>query len=159
MENLASFFAKLGYYFEKTLGGTTLDKRDTVLGVAGLLAIKNSLQNFKEAVAKRGVDYESINYVCELLDYPLTELEVFFQNAQAGKELNINEKTAYIFASPDSRTDIQVLPGFPFIGRSVKVRNGGNPMSGITGNKLGFIVGFINRPAVFKTVYFQCRIR
>jgi len=27
----------------------------------------------------------------------LAELEVFFQNAQIGKELNINEKTAFIF--------------------------------------------------------------
>ena len=42
--------------------------------------------------------YEGVNYVCELLEYPLAELEAFFQNVLNGQELNINEKTAFIFA-------------------------------------------------------------
>ena len=51
------------------------------------------------AIAKRGVEYDSVNYECELLEYPLAELEAFLQNVQEGKELNINEKAAFIFAS------------------------------------------------------------
>ena len=51
------------------------------------------------AIAKRGVEYDSVNYECELLEYPLAELEAFFLNIQEAKELNITEKTAFIFVS------------------------------------------------------------
>lgn len=63
-----------------------------------LQQIKKAFQDFREALAKRGIEYDSVNYECELLEYPLAELEAFFQNAQEGKESNINEKTAFIFA-------------------------------------------------------------
>ena len=99
LEKLISFFpTTLGYCFEKRLGGTTLDKSDVVLGAASLSAITSSLNNFKEALAKRDVDYDYVEDYCKLLEYPLAELEVFFQNAQNAEALNINEKTAYIFA-------------------------------------------------------------
>lgn len=99
MEKLVSFFpTNLGYCFQKIIGGTTLDPRDVPLGAGGLLAITKAIHDFKEALAQRGVDYASVEDVCKLLEYPLAELEVFFQNAQNGKDLNINEKTAYIFA-------------------------------------------------------------
>jgi hypothetical protein len=68
------------------------------VALANLQQIKQTLQNFREAIAKRSITYDSINYVYELLEYPMTELEAFFENAQNGKELNINEKTAFIFA-------------------------------------------------------------
>ncbi len=104
MEKLVSVFpTALGYCFEKIFGGTTTieDTRapsNVPLGAASLSVITKALQNFKEALAKRGVYYDSVSYVCKLLEYPSAELEAFFQNAQNGKELNINEKTAYIFA-------------------------------------------------------------
>lgn len=100
MEKLASFFpATLDYYFEKVREGTTKTTIEHVAPAAvGLYGIKKALQNFREALAKRGVTYDSINYVCELLEYPLAELEAFFQNVRKCEKLNINEKTAFIFA-------------------------------------------------------------
>ena len=100
MEKLASFFpATLDYDFEKVREGTTKTTIEHVAPAAvGLCRIKKALQDFREALSKRGIEYDSVNYVCKLLEYPLAELEVFFQNVQNGKEPNINEKTAYIFA-------------------------------------------------------------
>jgi len=98
MEKLVTFFpATLDYDFEKVTEGTRAIENDP-RGKISLSTIKKAFQDFREALAKRGVTYDSINYVYELLDYPLTELEAFFQNLQNGKELNINEKTAFIFA-------------------------------------------------------------
>lgn len=98
MEKLASFFpATLGYAFEKVFDGTLEIKHDP-RGEMGLHEIKQAFQNFREALAKRGVTHDGVKYVCELIEYPLAELEAFFQNVRNGKELNINEKTAFIFA-------------------------------------------------------------
>jgi hypothetical protein len=98
MEKLTSFFPDtLGYAFEKVFEGTITTKNDP-RGKIGLHEIRQAVQRFREALEKRGVTYDSISYVCELLDYPLAELEAFFQNVQNGRELNINERTAYIFA-------------------------------------------------------------
>ena len=58
------------------------------------------LDTFKNGLAKRGIEletYDSIKFVYQELEYPLNELEKFFQNAKEGKTLNIDEKTAYIF--------------------------------------------------------------
>lgn len=98
MEKLASIFpATLSYYFEKVFEGTLEIKHDP-RGEMGLHGIKQAFQNFREALAKRGVTYGGVKDVCELIEYPLAELEAFFQNVRNGKELNINEKTAFIFA-------------------------------------------------------------
>ncbi len=99
MEKLASFFpATLGYSFEKVFERIIGGKYPPQLASANLQTIKQTLQAFEKAIAKRGVKYDSVSYVCELLWYPLAELEAFFQNVQEGKELNINEKTAFMFA-------------------------------------------------------------
>ncbi len=98
MEKLVSFFpSTLGYAFEKVFEGTIERKHDP-RGEIGLHEIKQAFQTFREALAKRGVKYESVNDVYALLEYPLAELEAFFENVRNGKELNINEKTAFIFA-------------------------------------------------------------
>lgn len=103
MEKLVSIFpATLNYDFEKVFEGTinaTTRREHAASGTVCLKQIKQVLQSFREALAKRGATYDSINYVYELLHYPLNELEAFFQNVWNVKELNINEKTAFIFAS------------------------------------------------------------
>lgn len=99
MEKLASFFpAILGYSFEKVFERIIGGKYPPELASLNLQQIKKAFQDFREALAKRGIEYGSVNYECELLEYPLAELEAFFQNAKEGKESNINEKTAFIFA-------------------------------------------------------------
>ncbi len=104
MEKLVSVFpSTLNYAFAKVSDlikvsdGIIEGKYPSPLALMNFQEIKRTLQNFREAIAKRGITYDSINYVYELLEYPLAELDVFFQNAHEGKELNINEKTASIF--------------------------------------------------------------
>ena len=101
MEKLVSVFpGTLNHSFAKIFDGIDKigEKYPPTLALMNLQEIKRTFQNFREAIAKRGITYDSINYVYGLLEYPLAELEAFFQNTQEGKELNINEKTAYIFA-------------------------------------------------------------
>jgi len=99
MEKLVSVFpGTLSYAFGKVFDRIIEGKYPSPLALVNFQQIKQTLQNFREAIVKRGITYDSINSVYGLLEYPLAELEVFFQNAQKGKELNINEKTAFIFA-------------------------------------------------------------
>ena len=99
MEKLVSVFPNtLSYSFGKISEGIIEGKLPSPLALLNFRQITQTLQNFKQAIEKRGVTYDSINLVYKLLEYPMTELEVFFQNAQDGKVLNINEKAAYIFA-------------------------------------------------------------
>ena len=99
MEKLVSVFpGTLGYSFEKVFESIIGGKYPPQLAMANLKQIKQALQKFKEAIIERGVTYEGVNDLCESLEYPLDELEAFFQNMQDNKELNINDKTAYIFA-------------------------------------------------------------
>jgi len=98
MEKLVSVFpGTLSYAFGKVFDRIIEGKYPSPLALMNFQEIKRTLQNFREAIAKRGIAYDSINFVYGLLEYPLAELEVFFQNAQERKELNINEKTAFIF--------------------------------------------------------------
>jgi len=74
MEKLASFFpSTLGYAFEKVFEGTAEIKHDP-RGEWGLHEIKQAFQKFREALSKRGIEYDSVNYMCERLEYPLAEL-------------------------------------------------------------------------------------
>lgn len=100
IEKLVSFFpATLGYSFGKVFAEIKRGKYPPTLALLNLQQINQTFQNFREAILKRGITYAPVNYECELLEYPLAELEAFFQNIQEGKEPNINEKTAFIFAS------------------------------------------------------------
>jgi len=102
MEKLASIFPDTLDYclnLKQFLGDTYV--RDAPLGKACLQQIEQVLKSFREALAKRGLWLETdnnIKYVYELLEYPLGELEKFFQSVKSGGKPNINEKTAYIFA-------------------------------------------------------------
>ncbi len=104
MEKLISFLPDTtDHDFEKIMVPDKImaypdTKISTARGALGLQHIKQVLQGFREALDKRSVKYESIDLIYEELEYPLAELEQYYQNAQNGKEPNINEKTVYIFA-------------------------------------------------------------
>jgi hypothetical protein len=101
MEKLVSVFPDtLDYDLRKILVTTGMPE-DVVPREASLQQVKQAIQSFREALEKRGIEldtYESIRYVYDLLEYPLGELEKFFQSVKSGGKSNMNEKTAYIFA-------------------------------------------------------------
>jgi hypothetical protein len=101
IEKLTSAFAPLHYAFEKLYKVLlTGEIHHPIYGESNLQQIKGTLDTFKNALARRGIEletYDSIKFVYKELEYPLNELEKFFQNAKEGKTLNIDEKTAYIF--------------------------------------------------------------
>jgi len=100
-EKLASIFPNsLDYHFQKLLESTEREELKA-LGLINLQQIKKSLQDFRETLAKRGIELEacdSIKYVYQQIEYPLSELERFFQMSKKEKDANINEKAAYIYA-------------------------------------------------------------
>ena len=100
-EKLASTFPdSLDYYFQKLLESTEM-KGQNKLGLINLQQIKKSLEDFREMLAKRGIEleaYDSIKYVYQQIGYPLSELERFFQMSKKETDSNIDEKAAYIFA-------------------------------------------------------------
>jgi hypothetical protein len=100
-EQLASVFPDSpDYYFQKLLESTER-KEQKELGLISLRQIKKSLEDFRETLAKRGIEleaYDSIKYVYQQIEYPLIELERFFQMSKKEKDSNIDEKAAYIFA-------------------------------------------------------------
>ena len=100
MEKLASLFPpSLDYALAKIFEST--ERADlAAIGEVSLKSINRTLQAFREALHKRGIELdssESINYIYTWLQYPLAELEKFFQSTKAGEHPNINEETAYIF--------------------------------------------------------------
>nr|QNO49192.1 hypothetical protein CDCKMDEO_00037 [Methanosarcinales archaeon ANME-2c ERB4] len=63
--------------------------------------VKEVMDKLKESLQKRGIEidtYDSIKYFYTLLEYPITELKLYFDRLIAKKEPRINDKTAYIFA-------------------------------------------------------------
>jgi len=101
MEKLVSVFPDtLDYHLQKVLEATGMEE-ESAFGEADLQQIKQTVQSFRDALEKRGIEletYDCIKYVYELLEYPLDELEKFFQSVKSGKESDITEKAAYIFA-------------------------------------------------------------
>lgn len=101
MEKLASVFPDTLNYDLRKILETTGMQEDAALGEVSLQQIKQTIQAFRKTLEKRGIEletYDSIKYAYELLEYPLNELEKFFQSVKSGSQSNINEKTAYIFA-------------------------------------------------------------
>src|SRR6266568_2935287 len=63
--------------------------------------VQQALKDFQSALTKRGIEldtYDAVKDVYDLLAFPMTELETYFQYIEKGEQPNINEKTAYIFA-------------------------------------------------------------
>ncbi len=104
MEKLTSFLPDItNYDFEKIMFPDKIPthpdkKTSTIRGALGLKHIKQVIQEFKTAIDKRRVKYESIDSVFKEIEYPLSELEQYYKNVEKGEATNINEKTVYIFA-------------------------------------------------------------
>jgi len=100
MEKLEAVFPNtLSYYIEKIF--ENIGKLDRAkLGLGHVKLVKEVMDKIKESLQKRGIEidtYDSIKYHYELLEYPITELELYFDRSKAKEEPRINDKTAYIF--------------------------------------------------------------
>lgn len=100
MEKLETVFMNISYAFGKIFD--SIGKPDRAqLGLMHVKLVKEVMGKLKESLQKRGVEigtYDSIKYLYELLEYPITELELYFDRLITEKEPRINDKTAYIFA-------------------------------------------------------------
>jgi hypothetical protein len=100
MEKLEAVFLNISYVIEKIF--ESIGKPDRAqLGLMHVKLVKEVMGKLKESLQKRGVEigtYDSIKYLYELLEYPIRELELYFERLIAEKEPRINDKTAYIFA-------------------------------------------------------------
>jgi len=101
MDNLEVVFPDaLSYYIEKIF--ENIGKLDHAeLGLVHVKLVKKVMDKLKRALQKRGIEidtYDSIKFLYELLEYPIIELELYFEKLLAREEPNINDKTAYIFA-------------------------------------------------------------
>jgi len=101
MDKLEAVFPNtLSYYIEKIF--ENIGKLDHAeLGLMHVKLVKEVMGKLKEALQKRGIEidtYGSIKDLYELLEYTITELELYFDRSKTEEELRINDKTAYIFA-------------------------------------------------------------
>ena len=100
MDKLEAIFPDtLPYYIEKIIENIGKINR-AKLGLVHVKRIKGIMGKLKESLQKRGIGidtYDSIKYQYELLEYPITELELYFDRSKAKEEPKINDKTAYIF--------------------------------------------------------------
>lgn len=90
-----SFPQTLSYHLGK-IYEATYTRESFALGKVNLTTVSQVLEDFKNALESRsewGV-YDSVNFHYEQLEYPLQQLELYFNG-----ESKLNEKDAYIFAS------------------------------------------------------------
>ena len=100
MEKLEAVFTDISYYIEKILENIGKSEH-AKLGLMHVKLVKEVMDKLKKSLQKRGIEidtYDSIKYLYELLEYPITELKLYFDRLIAKKEPRINDKTAYIFA-------------------------------------------------------------
>jgi hypothetical protein len=100
MDKLESVFPDtLSYYIEKIL--ENIGKLDHAeLGLVHVKLVKKVMDKLKETLQKRGIEidtYNSIKFLYELLEYPIIELELYFNKLTAKEEPRTNDKTAHIF--------------------------------------------------------------
>lgn len=100
MEKLEAVFIDISYDIEKIF--ENIGKSDRAqLGLMHVKLVKEVMDKLEESFQKRGIEidtYDSIKYFYTLLEYPITELKLYFDRLIAKKEPRINDKTAYIFA-------------------------------------------------------------
>ncbi|WP_133407312.1 hypothetical protein [Parashewanella tropica] len=90
-----SFPQTLSYHLGK-IYEATYTRESFALGKVNLAMVSKVLEDFKNALESRsewGV-YDSVNFHYEQLEYPLRQLELYFNG-----ESTLNEKDAYIFVS------------------------------------------------------------
>ncbi len=100
MEKLEAIFPNtLSYYIEKIF--ENIGKLDRAkLGLVHVKLVKQVMDKMRKSLQKRGIvidTYDSIKCLYESLEYPITELELYFDGSKAKEEPRINDKTAYIF--------------------------------------------------------------
>jgi len=100
MEKLEAVFPGiLSYSLEKIF--ENIGKLDRAqLGLMHVKLVKDDMDKLKESLQKRGIEidtYDSIKIIYKLLEYPITELERYFDRLTAKEESRINDKTAEIF--------------------------------------------------------------
>jgi len=100
MDKLKAVFPDtLPYYIEKIF--ENIGKLDHAeLGLVHVKLVKKIMDKLKGTLQKRGIEidtYDSIKFLYELLEYPIAELELYFDRSKSQEEPKINDKTAYIF--------------------------------------------------------------
>lgn len=105
MKKLADVFDQAGYYIEKVFEGVSKGTegrgQSLPMGKIGVTSIQECLDRFREALAKRGIElgtYTVIEETYELLNFPLAQLQQFFESLESGDKSPIDASTAYIFA-------------------------------------------------------------
>jgi len=101
MEKLEAVFPDTFSYYIQKIFESTRKSGHAELGLMHVKLVKEVMDKLKESLQKRGIEidtYDSIKYLYELLEYPITELELYFDRLMAKKEPRINDKTAHIFA-------------------------------------------------------------
>ncbi len=90
-----SFPQTLSYHLGK-IYEATYTRQSFALGKINLTTVSQVLEDFKNALESRSEwsVYDSVNFHYEQLEYPLQQLELYFN-----RESKLNEKDAYIFAS------------------------------------------------------------
>jgi len=101
MEKLEDVFPEtFSYYIEKIF--ENIGKLEHAkFGLMQVELVQEVMDKLKESLQKRGIEidtYDSIKYLYELLEYPITELELYFDKLIVKEKPRINDKTAYIFA-------------------------------------------------------------
>lgn len=97
MKKLESVFPETFLYSKTGLFESVLSVNKRVTGELHLGQIKNVLDNLKIKLKERGIEldtYDYINMLYNELEYPITELENFFNEQTESK---INDKAALIF--------------------------------------------------------------
>lgn len=96
---VSAFPDALGYCFEKIY--EAVRRKELIqLGRIHIELVKESLNDFKNLLTERGSEldtYAAVRDLYEEIEYPLNNLEKFFQSTQSTNKLVIDEKTAYIF--------------------------------------------------------------
>jgi len=101
MEKLEAVFPDTFSYYIGKIFENIGKSEHAKLGLMHVKLVKEIMDKLKESLQKRGIEidtYDSIKYLYELLEYPITELGLYFDRLIAEKEPRINDKTAYIFA-------------------------------------------------------------
>lgn len=101
MEKLEELFPDtLSYYFQKI--SEDIGKPDRAeLGRMDVRLIRGIMDKLKESLQRRGIEietYQSIAYIYEVLEYPMAELEEYFDKQIANEDPEIKDKAANIFA-------------------------------------------------------------
>ena len=86
----------LHYYFEKVYEAIHGSK-PAEFGSMHIKLIAEAIETFKAKLDKRGIlkAYDSVTYLLELLDYPISQLSEYFTQPNSS---GIDNKSAYIFA-------------------------------------------------------------